>query len=67
VHTQWVADFMAALSAGQTPGVYVNFLADEGAERVRQAYPGATWDRLLAIKQQYDPDNLFRRNQNIAA
>jgi FAD/FMN-containing dehydrogenase len=32
---------------------------------VRAAYPGATWDRLAAIKRRYDPTNLFRLNQNI--
>jgi hypothetical protein len=41
-------------------------LADEGEERVRAAYPGATWQRLAAVKAGYDPDNLFRLNQNIA-
>jgi len=46
-------------------GVYVNFLENEGVDRVREAYPGATWDRLAAIKHRYDPDNLFRYNQNI--
>ena len=46
-------------------GVYVNFLVDEGEERIRAAYPGATWDRLAAIKRRYDPDNVFRRNQNV--
>jgi len=43
----------------------VNFLGDEGAARVRDAYPGSTWDRLAAIKARYDPTNLFRLNQNI--
>jgi FAD/FMN-containing dehydrogenase len=43
----------------------VNFLTDEGEERVRAAYPGGTWTRLAAIKARYDPTNLFRRNQNI--
>jgi FAD/FMN-containing dehydrogenase len=33
---------------------------------VRAAYPGATWDRLAAIKARYDPTNLFRRNQNVS-
>ena len=47
------------------PGVYVNFLGDEGADRVREAYPGPTWDRLVEVKRRYDPGNLFRRNQNI--
>ena len=37
-------------------GAYVNFLEDEGEERVHAAYPGATWDRLREIKRRYDPD-----------
>jgi FAD/FMN-containing dehydrogenase len=60
----WVDDFVALLHQGDD-GAYVNFLADEGEERVRAAYPGATWDRLAAVKARYDPDNLFRLNQNI--
>ena len=60
----WVDDFAAALSQGET-GAYVNFLGDEGPDRVRQAYPGPTWDRLVEVKRRYDPGNLFRRNQNI--
>ncbi|WP_024287421.1 FAD-binding oxidoreductase [Cellulomonas sp. KRMCY2] len=47
------------------PGVYVNFLGDEGPDRVREAYPGRTWDRLVEIKRRYDPENVFRLNQNI--
>lgn len=46
-------------------GVYVNFLEAEGPDRVREAYPGDTYDRLATIKQQYDPENVFRFNQNI--
>jgi FAD/FMN-containing dehydrogenase len=60
----WVDEFAAALQQGDR-GAYVNFLGDEGPERVRQAYPGATWDRLVKVKRRYDPGNLFRRNQNI--
>jgi FAD/FMN-containing dehydrogenase len=60
----WVAEFSAALLQGDA-GAYVNFVGDEGEARVRASYPGATWDRLVAIKAAYDPDNLFRRNQNI--
>ena len=60
----WVRDFAAALDQGD-PAVYANFLADEGPERVRQAYPGSTWDRLVEIKRRYDPTNLFRLNQNV--
>jgi FAD/FMN-containing dehydrogenase len=46
-------------------GAYVNFLVDESSERIRAAYPGPTWDRLRAIKAQYDPGNLFHVNQNV--
>jgi hypothetical protein len=60
----WVDGLAAALHQGDD-GAYVNFLGDEGPERVRQAYPGPTWDRLVEVKRRYDPDNLFRRNQNI--
>ncbi|RYE45123.1 MAG: FAD-binding oxidoreductase [Hyphomicrobiales bacterium] len=44
---------------------YVNFLGLEGGEGLRAAYPGSTWDRLRQIKAKYDPENLFRLNQNI--
>ena len=64
VHEGWVEGLARALSHGET-GVYVNFLGDEGEARVREAYPGATWDRLTSIKARYDPTNLFRYNQNI--
>jgi FAD/FMN-containing dehydrogenase len=58
-----MAEFVAALS--REPGVYVNFLGAEGEGRVREAYPGPTYDRLAAVKARYDPTNLFRLNQNI--
>src|SRR5215208_6968277 len=61
----WVSDFAAALEQGDG-GVYVNFLGDEGEGRVRAAYPGSTWDRLMEIKSRYDPTNFFRLNQNIS-
>ncbi len=64
VREAWVMDLAAALRQGDE-GAYVNFLADEGEARVRAAYPGATWDRLRAVKARYDPTNLFRGNQNI--
>lgn len=47
-------------------GVYVNFLEDEGPERLHEAYPAATYERLAQVKRDYDPTNLFRFNQNIA-
>jgi FAD/FMN-containing dehydrogenase len=43
----------------------VNFVGDEGAERIHAAYPTATWERLRTIKAKVDPRNLFSRNQNI--
>jgi FAD/FMN-containing dehydrogenase len=63
-HDAWVTAFAAALDQGDA-GVYVNFVGDEGEARVRDAYPGPTWDRLAAIKGQYDPTNLFHLNQNV--
>jgi FAD/FMN-containing dehydrogenase len=63
-HEAWADGFAADLRQGD-PGAYAGFLGDEGEERVRAAYPGATWERLAAIKARYDPDNLFRLNQNI--
>jgi FAD/FMN-containing dehydrogenase len=62
---QWARAYWAALAPYHT-GVYVNFLMDEGVERVRQAYGPAKHDRLMALKRRYDPDNVFRLNQNIA-
>jgi len=60
----WADGLLAALRQDDC-GAYVNFLADEGEERLREAYPGGTWDRLAEIKGRYDPGNLFRLNQNI--
>jgi FAD/FMN-containing dehydrogenase len=64
VRQAWVEEFAAALRQGDG-GAYVGFLADEGQERVHQAYPGSTWERLAAVKRRYDPGNLFRRNHNV--
>jgi FAD/FMN-containing dehydrogenase len=64
VHEPWVSDFAAALRQ-EDSGAYVNFLGAEGEGRVRAAYPGSTWDRLVEIKARYDPTNLFRLNHNI--
>jgi hypothetical protein len=64
VREAWVSEFSAALKQDDD-GAYVGFLADEGPDRIRAAYPGPTWDRLVAVKNRYDPTNLFRLNQNI--
>lgn len=63
VHTTYVRDFAAALEPFGSGGVYVNFTTD--ADRVRAAYDDAKCARLQAVKRQYDPENLFRLNQNI--
>jgi FAD binding domain-containing protein/berberine-like enzyme len=60
----WVRTFWSALEPHHT-SVYVNFLMDEGEERIRQAYGAEKYDRLQALKRRYDPDNFFRLNQNI--
>jgi FAD/FMN-containing dehydrogenase len=64
VHREWADETAAALRQGED-AAYVNFLGEEGAERVRAAYPGSTWDRLAEVKRRYDPENLFRLNQNV--
>jgi FAD/FMN-containing dehydrogenase len=60
----WARDLADALEP-HTAGAYVNFIGDTGADRVRAAYPPATYDRLASVKRRYDPDNIFRLNQNI--
>jgi hypothetical protein len=64
VREAWVESLTDALR-GDDRAAYVNFLADEGSARVRDAYPGGTWDRLASIKATWDPTNLFRSCQNI--
>ena len=61
----WADEVMEVIRRGQPAAAYVGFLADEGVERIREAYPTATWERLAAIKDRYDPTNLFHRNQNV--
>ena len=65
VQEAWVSDVAAELEQDDH-GAYVNFIGDEGPERIRAAYPGRTLDRLAAIKARYDPTNLFHLNQNVA-
>jgi FAD/FMN-containing dehydrogenase len=61
---EWAKKFWSALEPHHT-SVYVNFLMEEGEERVREAYGAEKYDRLKALKRKYDPDNFFRINQNI--
>jgi FAD/FMN-containing dehydrogenase len=65
-HIAWARDFFDALQPYASDRVYVNFLGDEGAHRVRQAYGADNYERLVEVKRAYDPTNVFRRNQNIA-
>ena len=65
---QWARELWEAMQPFSTGGVYVNYLGrevDEGTERVRAAYGSEKYQRLLALKEKYDPTNLFRLNQNI--
>ena len=63
-HIQWARDFSAAVQPFSA-GVYVNFLGDEGEERARAAYGAHKYERLVALKNKYDPTNFFRVNQNV--
>jgi FAD/FMN-containing dehydrogenase len=65
IHAAWTHAYYEALRP-RSMGVYSNFLEDEGAARIHEAYPERTYRRLADIKRRYDPTNLFRRNQNIA-
>jgi FAD/FMN-containing dehydrogenase len=63
-HTAWVRDYWSALHPFSAGGAYVNFLGDEGEERVAASYRHH-YPRLARIKAKLDPENLFRMNQNI--
>lgn len=60
----WVRDYHAATAPHSEAGGYVNFAGSDDQDRVRANY-GANYDRLVSVKRQYDPDNLFHHNQNI--
>jgi FAD/FMN-containing dehydrogenase len=60
----WCRKLFDATAAFATGGVYVNFMTEEEGDRVRAAY-GAGYDKLVQLKNTYDPENLFRYNQNI--
>ena len=63
-HVESAREFLDAMTPYSTDGVYVNFLGREGTERVEAAY-GDNYDRLAALKTEWDPGNLFRMNQNV--
>jgi hypothetical protein len=62
-HTRWARDVIEAASDASTGRAYVNFLSD--ADAARASYGERTYERLIAFKNEYDPTNVFRLNQNI--
>jgi len=62
---QWVRDVRTAVRPWSTGAVYLNFIGDEGAERVIAGLGTENARRLASVKRQYDPDNVFRFNHNI--
>ncbi len=62
--SEWARDYWRELHPTSAGGGYVNFLMDEGGDRVRAAYR-ENYERLAQVKRRYDPGNLFHLNQNI--
>jgi FAD binding domain/Berberine and berberine like len=65
-NVSWVRSLFNKLRPAMTPGVYVNFMSGDEDDRVPEAYR-ERWERLVAVKSHYDPNNFFRLNQNIAS
>ena len=63
-NVSWIRNLFKLLRPSMTPGVYVNFMSGDEDDRVPEAYR-ERWDRLVAVKSHYDPNNFFRLNQNI--
>ena len=64
-YLDWVFRSTDAMEPFTTGGVYLNFTGEEGQDKVRAGYDRDTWTRLVALKDKYDPTNVFRFNQNI--
>ncbi|MGA8432761.1 MAG: FAD-dependent oxidoreductase [Candidatus Sulfotelmatobacter sp.] len=64
-NVSWVRGLFNKLRPAMKPGVYVNFMSGDEQDRVPEAYH-ERWDRMVAVKTRYDPDNFFRLNQNVA-
>jgi hypothetical protein len=62
--TKWTKDYFDALHPYSAGGAYVNFMMEEGQDRVKASF-GPNYNRLVAVKKEYDPHNFFRVNQNI--
>jgi hypothetical protein len=64
VHIGWIQRLFNTLRPAMKPGVYVNFMSGDEQDRVPEAY-SERWERMVAVKTQYDPHNFFRLNQNV--
>jgi FAD/FMN-containing dehydrogenase len=64
LNARWADELWKTMQPFSSGGVYVNYLGDEGEDRVKAGY-GTNYQRLVALKNKYDPTNLFRFNQNI--
>lgn len=65
-HVAWTREFMEAMEPHTTPGVSLNFTSDQGQDRVKDFFGrNGKYERLVALKEEYDPTNIFRLNQNI--
>jgi FAD/FMN-containing dehydrogenase len=64
-HIDWVRRASAAMKPFATGGVYLNFTGEEAIGRVQTGFDADVWERLVALKDKYDPTNMFRFNQNI--
>ena len=63
-NVEWVRKLFETLRPAMTPGVYINFMSGDEEDRTREAYR-ERWERLVAVKSKYDPENFLRLNQNI--
>ncbi|HEX6518124.1 MAG TPA: FAD-binding oxidoreductase [Nocardioidaceae bacterium] len=63
---EWVRQFRRDIAPYTNGGVYLNFIGAEGEDRIRQAFGAEKYHRLVQVKTEYDPRNVFRGNQNIA-
>jgi FAD/FMN-containing dehydrogenase len=64
-HVAWARDLASEIEPHTTEGVYLNYTSDEGEARVRQTFGDEGYARLVALKDKYDPANMFHLNQNV--
>ena len=65
INITWAREFMQAMEPFARPGVSLNFTSDQTQDKVRASFGGEKYERLVALKDKYDPTNLFRLNQNV--